>query len=80
MGDIGLTILDGPKMLESCVYQLVSSFDSESVPGGTPVLTIVASKKKWKLQFRAAESEVIADLMRRHEHEQLLSMVDGGHQ
>jgi hypothetical protein len=80
VGGIGLTILDGPRMLDSCVHQTISSFDSKSVPSGTPVLTIVASKKKWKLQLRAAKSEVIADLMRRHEHEQLLSMVDGGHQ
>ena len=66
VGGMGLTILDGPKMLDSCVYQTISSFDSKSA---TRVLTIVAGKKKRKLQFRAAESEAIADLMRRHEHE-----------
>ena len=69
VGGMGLTILDGPKMLDSCVYQTISSFDSKSVPGGTPVLAIVAGKKKRKLQFRAAESEAITALMRRHEHE-----------
>ena len=33
------------------------------------MLTIVVGKTKRKLQFRAQESETIADLMRRHEYE-----------
>ena len=70
VGAMGLTVFDGPKLFESCVYQTIANFEAKAVPGGTPVLLVEApAKGKKKLQkrnYRSAECEAIADLMRLH--------------
>jgi hypothetical protein len=60
---IGLTVLDGSKRLHSYAYKTISSFDATPCADGVEGLTVVAGKKKLKLQFQTVESDAIADFM-----------------